>query len=299
MGTGIIKWLKRQKRRLLRKPHVLYFCHIPKTAGTTFDRMIRSRFARDLDAPITSNLAYFTNPDLNLDQYDLISGHLLFGHHIPDMVTRPVRSVVLLREPRALLLSMFKHGSQYEKDPVHGYIQANCPTPEQFFKDPLMGPYVANPMARFLGQSERALTPEIIASACGQPPEKASEIVCAAQAAPGHDSQVLEKALERLAQFHVVGLSENLRGSANLVARMEEWPLFGEVPHHNKSASKLRVKDLSAETIRTIDSLTELDREVYRQGQRIFHQLMARERFEDELPLRLHQAQETSVRKAA
>lgn len=299
MGTGIIKWLRNQRRRMFRKGHVLYFCHIPKTCGTTFDRMIRSRFTSELAAPIAENHAYFTDPDLNLEQYDLISGHLFFGYHIPEMVSRPVRSVMLLREPRALLLSMFKHGIQFKQDPVHQYIKANCPTPEQFFKDPVMGPYVANPMARFLGISERAFSPAFIQHALAQSLETTKALLGFVSPSDVHDSAVLKTALERLAEFHVVGLSENLRTSVNLVARMEGWPLFGEVPHYNESANKVKVKDLSAETIRAIDKLTELDREIYRAGKDIFNQLVTRERLDDESTVRLHQAPQSGLRKAA
>lgn len=299
MGTGIIRWLKGQKRRMFRKGHVLYFCHIPKTCGTTFDRMIRSRFTPETAAPIAENHAYFTDPDLNLEQYDLISGHLFFGYHIPELVSRPVRSVMLLREPRALLLSMFKHGIQFDQDPVHQYIKANCPTPEQFFKDPVMGPYVANPMARFLGISERAFSPEYIKDACAQPIEKTKALLASVPPSDVHDGEVLKTALARLAEFHVVGLSEDLQMSVNLVARMEGWPLFGEVPHHNESANKTKVKDLSAETIRAIDKLTELDREIYRVGKEMFHQMVARERLEESSTVRLHQSRAAGLRKAA
>ena len=299
MGTGIIKWFRNQKRRMFRNGHVLYFCHIPKTCGTTFDRMIRSRFTAELAAPISENHAYFTDPDLNLEQYDLISGHLFFGYHIPDMVSRPVRSVMLLREPRALLLSMFKHGIQFVEDPVHHYIKTNCPTPEQFFKDPVMGPYVANPMTRFLGISERAYSPAYVQHALAQPLETSKALLGTVPQSDVHQTEVLKTALERLAEFHVVGLSENLRTSVNLVARMEGWPLFGEVPHYNESANKLKVKDLSAETIRAIDKLTELDREVYRAGKDIFNQMVTRERLDEESTVRLHSTPSATLRQAA
>jgi hypothetical protein len=299
MGTGIVKWFRNQKRRMFRKGHVLYFCHIPKACGTTFDRMIRSRFIRQLAAPILDNHAYFTNTEYSLENYDFISGHLFFGKHIPELVSRPVRSIVLLREPRALLLSMFKHGLQFVQDPVQQYIKANCPTPEQFFKDPVMGPYVANPMARFLGISEGTFSPEYIKNALAQPPETTKTLLGVVTPTDIHDSEVLKTALERLSEFHVVGLAENLRASANLVARMEGWPLFVEVPHYNESSNKTKVKDLSAETIRAIDKLTELDREIYKVGKDIFNQLVARERLEEESTVRLHKASQPSLRKAA
>ena len=299
MGTGMIRWLKDQKRLMFRKGHVLYFCHIPKSCGTTFDRMIRSRFIRELALPISHNYDYFVNPDYALEKYDFISGHLFFGHHIPELVSRPVRSVVLLREPRALLLSMFKHGIQFKDDPVHGYIHENCPTPEQFFKDPVMGPYVANPMARFLGISERAFSPEFINSALSLPLEKAKERLATAPHSFESNQEILSIALARLRQFHVVGLAENLQLSANLVARMEGWPLFGEVPHYNESANKTKVRDLSPEALRAIDKLTELDREIYTLGKELFSNATIRERLNDEMTIPMPEASGPPVRKAA
>lgn len=299
MGTGIIRWLRNQKSKMFRKSHALYFCHIPKSCGTTFDRMIRSRFTFELAAPIIENHAYFTNPLNTLDEFDFISGHLFFGYHIPEMVSRPVRSVVLLREPRALLLSMFKHGIQFSDDPVHQYIKTNCPTPEQFFKDPVMGPYVANPMARFLGISERAFTPEYIKDAIAKPSEQAKALLASVPHTDVHNTLVLETALGRLSEFHVVGLAENLRASANLVARMEGWPLFVEVPHYNESSNKTKVKDLSAETIRAIDKLTELDREIYITGAEIFRHSVAKERFDETMAIPLTKNEGIPARKAA
>ncbi|MBM4096584.1 MAG: sulfotransferase family protein [Planctomycetes bacterium] len=299
MGLGIMTWLKHQKRRMFRKTHVLYFCHIPKTCGTTFDRMIRSRFTRELAAPILDNQAYFTNPEYSLENYDFISGHLFFGKHIPELVSRPVRSVVLLREPRALLLSMFKHGIQFDQDPVHQYIKANCPTPDQFFRDPVMAPYVANPMARFLGISERKFAPEFIRKALALPLEKTKLLLASVPPSDVHDFTVLDTALRRLGEFHVVALAENLQSSINLVARMEDWPPFGQVPHYNESSNKTKVRDLSAETIRAIDKLTELDREIYRVGKDLFNQALVRERLDDEPTISLPVAGTAPVRKAA
>jgi hypothetical protein len=84
------------------------------------------------------------------------------------------------------------------------------------------------------------------------------------------DAELLRLALARLAEFDVVGMSEDLQGSVDLVARLEQWPAFDAVPHLNESPDGTKVKDLSPEVIRAIDKLTELDREIYR---------AARERF--------------------
>jgi len=299
MGTGIIRWLRQQKRRLFRNDHVLYFCHIPKTCGTTFDRMLRSRFIGELAAPILDNHAFFTNPEYSLENYDFISGHLFFGKHIPELVSRPVRSIVLLGEPRTLLLSMFEQGIQVENHPSHQHIKENCPTPEKFFNDPVMGAYVANPMARFLGISERAFSPEFINSALSLPLEKAKERLATATHSFESNQEILSIALARLRQFHVVGLVENLQLSANLVARMEGWPLFGEVPHYNESANKTKVRDLSPEALRAIDKLTELDREIYTLGKELFSNATIRERLNDEMTIPMPEASGTPVRKAA
>jgi|694.fasta_scaffold93806_1 hypothetical protein len=271
MGIGIVGWFNGRSHRVFRRDHVLYFCHIPKTSGTTFDRMLRSRFPRGVAAPILDNHAYFTNPAYDLDQYDFISGHLFFGFHLPHLVSRPLRSVVLVREPRSLLLSMFKHGLHFDQGPIRHYIKANCPTPDRFFTDPVMAPHVANPMTRFLGSSERLLTPEFIARTRGaQPVDETAAVWATAPQPHVDDAELLRLALARLAEFDVVGMSEDLQGSVDLVARLEQWPAFDAVPHLNESPDGTKVKDLSPEVIRAIDKLTELDREIYRAGQELF-----------------------------
>jgi hypothetical protein len=261
---GIVTWIRDRRCRLARRDHVLYFCHIPKTCGTTFHRMIRSRFARRRVAPIVPNHAYFTDPAIRLERYDFLGGHLFFGYHLAALVPRPVRTVVLLREPRALLLSMFKHGLEFADDPVHRHIRERCPTPERFFTDPLMEAYVANPMTRYLGHAERALTPAVIDEARRLPTADASRRLATVPGTAADDGTLLTTALGRLRECQVVGLAEQLPESLDLVARREGWPAFGPIPHLNESRDRTTPGDLAPRTLAAIDRLTMLDRELYR-----------------------------------
>lgn len=270
MEQRIVAWIRDRRCRLARRDHVLYFCHIPKTCGTTFHRMIRSRFARRRVAPIVPNHAYFTDPAIRLARYDFLGGHLFFGYHLAALVPRPVRTVVLLREPRSLLLSMFKHGFEFADDPVHLHIRECCPTPERFFTDPLMEAYVANPMTRYLGHAERALTPTIIAEAGQLPTADAIRHLATVPRTVADDGTLLTTALKRLGECQVVGLAERLPESLDLVARREGWPSFGPIPHLNESRDRTSPGDLGPRTLAAIDRLTTLDRELYRGAQARF-----------------------------
>ena len=56
---------------------------------------------------------------------------------------------------------------------------------------------------------------------------------------------------------------------------------------------------MEMKTIRAIDKLTELDREVYRAGKDIFNQMVTRERLDEESTVRLHSTPSATLRKAA
>lgn len=272
MLRAIWKSLKASCHR--RRPHVLYFFHIPKTCGTTTYAMLASRFPDGRSAPILPGELYLRRPARELDGYDFISGHLNFGRHLPALVSRPVKTFVLLREPRAQVLSLYKHVLQHPSHPYHEHANRHCPTLERLFDDPLMSSFVSNYQARWLGQLERAFGHEEVAAIRAADPYRAADIVRAAHLATVRNpSRLLPDALERLGECAVVGLSEHLGESLDLVARQEGWRLFAEIPRLNVSKDQRTPADLPPDILRRIDDLTELDQALYEQAKQAFEKV--------------------------
>src|SRR5262245_6608414 len=128
MYTTIRKWFGTRFHR--RRPHVLYFLHLPKTCGYTAFTMLASRFPPDRTAAHLPGEAYLRCPPEQLDEYDYIAGHLNFGRHLPTLVSRPVKTFVLMREPRAQVLSNYKYVLEKPFHPHHEHAKRHCPTIE-------------------------------------------------------------------------------------------------------------------------------------------------------------------------
>jgi len=282
MRTGIVRSMRSFWSRSIAaasslthfpKSHVLYFLHIPKTSGTTFDYMLRNKFRSVAVTPITCDMiSFYKLAEKNYRKFDYVSGHLNFGYCLDKLVFRPIRTVTLLREPRSLLLSIYKHISEYPNYSLHQHMMQNCSTLDLFFHDPVISSHIENWQTRFLASHERRVTPEQIVIMRSLKPDDARHFLTNLSSDVDKKRDSLSEAVNRLRQCEVVGLSEKLLDSANLVARMEGWNPFNSVPHLNESSNKIRVADLPMSILRRIDQLSILDRQLYDIGCSLFKQ---------------------------
>ena len=144
---------------------VLYHLHIPKTAGTTVHSMMRTNFKAERVAS-TNPLQVLKVSEAELRNFDFFGGHLEFGYYLPQLTNRPVHSVVFIRDPRKILLSMYKHVKGAKRDPVKPYVETNCSSLIEYLRDPLMAEYIHNPQTRYLGFAERKITPAPVRPNC-------------------------------------------------------------------------------------------------------------------------------------
>src|SRR5262245_20698464 len=98
----------------------LYFLHIPKTAGVSIRTLLESRFSPQEVCPVYSPRDLFTARPGSLDGYRLYRAHL--GFTLPAHVSHPLRIVTLLREPVALVVSMYHFFRRWTPHPLHAVI---------------------------------------------------------------------------------------------------------------------------------------------------------------------------------
>lgn len=86
---------------------ILYFLHIPKTAGTSLKKILDSQFNPESIVMQESWFHLLESNDLNFVQYQLIRGHYGYGvHHI---INKKPIYITMLREPTSQLISWYNH----------------------------------------------------------------------------------------------------------------------------------------------------------------------------------------------
>ncbi len=257
---------------------VLYHLHIPKTAGTTVHGTLRARFPVDRVCSVDP-LSVLRLPEAKLREFDFFGGHLEFGYYLPQITGRRVDTVVFIRDPHKILISMFKHVHEATRDQMRPYVLKNCPDLESFLHDPVIAKYIHNPQTRYLGIAERRFTPEIVerlrrASTPAQVQEVVKEANDAANGAS--EATINARAQQRLRQCTVVGLVEQLDESLQRVCEVRNWPPQEQIRSRNVSKAKVEIpQDRSPGVQRRLEELSEWDRALYDEAVGIFNRAKA------------------------
>lgn len=216
---------------------VMIFLHVPKTAGTTFRRLIEQRYAAEETFSFTDfgDIARFRNlSQLVRDNYRCVQGHLMFGVH--EHLSRPATYLTFLREPVDRTVSAYYY---ILGDPYHN----------------LHDRFVRN------GLSFREIVehdPELLR-------DSAQVRLLAGIDVPfgGVTREHLEVAKANIEQhFPVVGLLERFDESLLLMAQEFGW----STPYYqreNTTAVRPTVPELDPETRSAIERHNELDAELW------------------------------------
>jgi hypothetical protein len=257
---------------------ILYHLHIPKTAGTTVHGTLRARFPVDRVCSVEP-LTVLKLSAAKLREYDFFGGHLEFGYYLPQLTGRRVDTVVFIREPHKILLSMYKHVQEAPRDQMRQYVEKNCPDLESFLHDPVIEKYIHNPQTRYLGIAERRFTPEIVEKIRKANSQSQIELLVReanAAAAQASDATVVARAGQRLRQCSVVGLVDRLDESLQRVYELRNWPPQEEFRSRNVSKTKAEVSaEKSPAVLRRLEELSQWDRQLYDEAQGIFNRATA------------------------
>lgn len=251
-----------------RSPFVHYFLHIPKVGGTTVHSQLAPRFNCWRINPTFTPVDLLRMPEARFDAIELFSGHFPFGYHLDRLVSRPVRRIVFLREPRAHFLSVYKQVKQDPADTFHDYVERNCPSLESFLDDAWVVENIRNFQSRCLAVTERAFDLEMveaIRTAHDSEIPALLEEFCRSQPALT-DRELLRRAVERVRQCWFVGVTERMDESLNALASRLNWRPFQPTVPKNRSADRRVAADLSPRILRQIDRLTSLDRVLYEEA---------------------------------
>ena len=221
----------------------LVFLHIPKTAGTTLNRIIEWQynpleiFTVDPFRIRATAQRFKTFPEARRRRYRVVRGHLHYGIH--EFLPQGATYVTMLREPAARLLSSYFFILRRPLHPLHRKLKK-----------------------RKLGvKGLIALTPNSQNLQCRFISGIGKTGLC--------DRSTLEKAKKHLVQsFSVVGISERFQESLLLIAAKFDWRLGY---YENRKVARNRPA-IEAEVVDLIRGHNSLDVELYEFGKKLFEE---------------------------
>ena len=226
----------------------LIFLHIPKTGGTTFQKILERNYARhetltfDGSRHRTEIESFAKLPERQRAQYRLIKGHLHFGFH--RFVEGESSYVTFLREPIARALSFYSYARSHSDHYLH-----------QMIKEERLG---------FEDLLEHGTTPEFF--------NHQTRMIAGGLSSPNCplDCNALERAKQNLrANFCFVGLTEEFDASLLLLSRMFDWgmPFYLK---KNVSHEKTRPEGVDAKIRALLRDANSLDLALYEFARTLF-----------------------------
>jgi hypothetical protein len=224
------------------------FLHLPKTAGTTLNRLIEweyplSRMYSIDPVLFTWSAAHLRRLSRNrLKKTCMFKGHMLFGLH--EVLPQPATYITVLRDPVDRVLSAFYFMRSYKLHPLYWKMRRENWTLEDFVR-----------------RSQRdSVQSKIIAGSDYEAP-------CT--------REVVEKAKHNLHHhFSVVGLSERFEESLALMKLRFGWKL-NSYSSFNVTRARPKKRDLPESTLALIHQKNAFDIELYECAQQIFEEAVA------------------------
>jgi Galactose-3-O-sulfotransferase len=219
----------------------LIFLHIPKTAGTTLNRIIEwqyrplSIFTLDPYRIRATVERFKTLSEQRRRRFRVVRGHLYYGLH--EFLPQGATYITMLREPVARFLSSYYFILRRPLHPLHRKLKREQLGVEDYLR---LIPHRHNFQCRLIAGVEGTAT---------------------------GDERLLDIAKENLTKsFSVVGICERFEESLMLIAKTFGW----EVPYYeNRKVSKNR-SPVAPSSIELIREHNRLDLELYEFGKKLF-----------------------------
>lgn len=223
---------------------VLYFCHIPKTAGMTFRTIVEDQFQCSDVCPATLNAQLAKMSPEELQPYRLYRGHLGFINLPALLPEKRVINVTVLREPVARVISHYDYIRRMPGDPHYEVVKDM--TLEEFAQKLTAGKVGKNIQTYHVAKTAKFTLEDL------------------------SPDETLDLAKASLDDFAFVGLVERFQDSLFLLSYIFGWKPILNSRKENAAGSKRPAEALSASTLKVIQDNTRLDDALYRHAKEIF-----------------------------
>ncbi|MDQ3414296.1 MAG: sulfotransferase family protein [Verrucomicrobiota bacterium] len=242
---SVTAMMKRMEQR------ALIFLHIPKTAGTTLNRIIEwqynplSIFTMDPYRIRATPERLKQLPEARRRRLRMVRGHFYYGVH--EYLPQGATYITMLREPVARFLSAYYFLQRRPLHPMHRKVKSERVGVEDFIR----------------------LTPQRQNLQCS--------LIAGIKSNGKCEESTLEIAKENLVKsFSIVGLSERFEESLVLIAKTFDW----QIPfYENRKVSKTRPK-IEPSAVDMIKEHNRLDLELYEFGKGLFEASLAKKQSE-------------------
>ena len=231
---------------------VIVFYHLPKSAGTTLNRILRHNYRRDEMAESGPNTQEFvaelkTWPPERLAAIRFLQGHYPWGLH--EMLPQRARCFTLLRDPVERVLSHFYHAQRQPDYFLYDLIRDNNGSLPELLASGI-------PLMMNDGQVR------LLSGVYADPPM--GEVTEA----------MLATAIANLRACAVVGITEQFDLSLVLLQRAFGWRFIGYRPV-NVGHNRPPTREISAETLEAVRHYNRMDALLYEEAQRLMAQQAA------------------------
>jgi len=245
---------------------IVFFLHIPKTAGTTLISILDSFFDYDTIYPEQLWHNLLKNRPTDFSRFRLIRGH--FGYGLCRLLPKKPVFMTMLRDPVDRHISGIEHKI---RDPDPRFKQKSEMKNKSFLEilnDP-ESPGFEDLQCRQIG-----LNPDIlsITKSWEQKDLAYFKYPKVLHMASKEVSRVklLQDAKTRLSEFEFVGISERLEDSMYLLFFTFGWRPIHNIWKLNVTPKKIRKTDLPKETLNRILESNQLDSKLYEFGKELF-----------------------------
>ena len=255
----------------LKDDDIVYYLHIPKTAGTSFIATLDSFF--DYNSIYQEKVWHelLKKPHNDLGKYKLIRGH--FGYNILPLLHKKPIYLTMLRDPIERTISQYEHirRDRFGNNWVSKNFLAHNEMLEDLIKNENKRKRLGNSQTRYIGLDCDVLsfTKSMDNKSLGN--FRFDENLPIFQTNTS-DEMMLDTAKKRLEDFEFFGITENFDESMFLLFYTFGWKPIKSMWKLNVSAPRPHRKNLPDTIIKQIESWNRLDIEFYNFAKKIFEQ---------------------------